>query len=54
MTVKKITSGLTREEQIRIVAATLDGKKIGQRFSYVTSRSKQTATEIVDGQRKLK
>lgn len=41
-----------REEAIRIRAAILDGKKMGQRFSYVTSKSKRVATKMIDNETK--
>lgn len=46
----------TREEKIRFVAALLDGKKLGQRFSYVRSKSKQAASQMTDAEldKKLK
>lgn len=52
MIVKKQTT--SREEAIRVRAAILDGKKMGQRFSYVTSKSKRIATTMIDNELKLK
>lgn len=39
-----------REEAIRIRAAILDGKKMGDRFSYVTTKSKQVATKMINNE----
>jgi len=44
------TKTASREEAIRVRAAILDGKKMGDRFSYVTSQSKRVATKMIDNE----